>query len=222
MLRNKNAHQNSNVVTGTFLLNHRPSRILFDSEADRSFISISFASMLNIPSITLDTTYNIEMADGNLISTNTIIQGCTLTLLNQPFEINLMPIKLDSFDVLIGMDWLSKYHAKIICDEKVVHILIEDETLIIRDDQSKTRLSLISCIKTERYISKGCQVFIAQVMEKKSDEKRLEYIPVIREFHDVFPEELPGLPPVRQVEFQIDLIPGAAPVAHAPYRLAPS
>nr|GEY94801.1 reverse transcriptase domain-containing protein [Tanacetum cinerariifolium] len=99
-----------------------------------------------------------------------------------------------SFDVVIGMDWLSKYHAKIICDEKVVHIPIEDETLIIR----------------------------AQVMEKKSDEKRLENIPVVREFPDVFPEELPGLPPVRQVEFQIDLIPGAAPVAHAPYRLAPS
>ena len=137
--------------------------------------------MLNIPPITLDTTYNIEMADGNLISTNTVIQGCTLTLLNQPFKIDLMPTKLGSFDVVIGMDWLSMYHARIICDEKVVHIPIEGETLIIRGDRSKTRLSLISCIKTERYISKGCQVFIAQVMEKKSDEKRLEDIPVVRE-----------------------------------------
>nr|GFC19915.1 putative reverse transcriptase domain-containing protein [Tanacetum cinerariifolium] len=173
---------------GTFLLNHHPARTLFDSGADRSFVSISFASMLNIPSITLDTTYNIEMADGDLISTNIVIQGCTLTLLNQPFEIDLMPIKLDSFNVVIGMDWLSKCHAKIICDENVVHIPIEDDTLIIR----------------------------AQVMEKKSDEKRLENIPVVREFPGVFPKELPGLPPVRQVEFQIDLLPGAAPVAHAP------
>ncbi|GKB82991.1 reverse transcriptase domain-containing protein, partial [Tanacetum coccineum] len=119
-------------------------------------------------------------------------QGATLTLLNQPFEIDLMPIKLCSFDVIIGMDWLSKYHARIICDEKVIHIPIKGETLIIR------------------------------VMEKKSDEKRLEDIPVVREFPEVFPEDLPGLPPVRQVEFQIDLIPGAAPVARAPYRLAPS
>nr|GEX69788.1 retrotransposon protein, putative, Ty3-gypsy subclass [Tanacetum cinerariifolium] len=102
------------------------------------------------------------------------------------------PQTLD-FDVFIGMDWLSKYHAKIICDEKFIHIPIEDKTLIIR----------------------------AQVIEKKSDEKRLENIPVVREFPDVVPEELPGLPPVHQVEFQIDLIPGAAPVAHAPYRLAP-
>ncbi|GJS72421.1 putative reverse transcriptase domain-containing protein [Tanacetum coccineum] len=222
LLRDKNAHQDPNVVTGMFLLNQHLARVLFDSGADKSFVSISLASMLNIPPITLDTTYDIEMADGNLVGTNTVIQGCTLILLNQPFKIDLMPIKLGSFDVVIGMDWLSKYHARIICDEKVVHIPIDGETLIIRGDRSKTRLSLISCIKTERYISRGYQVFVAQVMEKKSDEKRLEDIPVVREFPEVFPEDLPGLPPVRQVEFQIDLIPGAAPVARAPYRLAPS
>ncbi|GKE94817.1 hypothetical protein Tco_1579672 [Tanacetum coccineum] len=68
----------------------------------------------------------------------------------------------------------------------------------------------------------GCQIFIAQVMEKKSDERRLEDIPVVREFPEVFPKDLPGLPPIHQVEFQIDLMPGAAPVARAPYRLAPS
>ncbi|GKA35802.1 hypothetical protein Tco_0722293 [Tanacetum coccineum] len=103
-----------------------------------------------------------------------------------------MLIKLGSFDVVIGMDWLSKYHAKILCEEKVVHIPINGETLIIR------------------------------VIEKKSDKKRLEDIPVVREFPEVFPEDLPGLPPICQVEFQIDLIPGAAPVARAPYRFAPS
>ncbi|GKA56182.1 putative reverse transcriptase domain-containing protein, partial [Tanacetum coccineum] len=220
MLRDRNAHQDPNVVTGMFLLNQHLARVLFDSGADKSFVSISLASKLNIPPITIDTFYNIEMADENLVSTNTVIQGATLTLLNQPFKIDLMPIKLGSFDVVIGMDWLSKYHARIICDEKVVHIPIDGETLIIRGDRSKTRLNLISCIKTERYISRGCQVFIAQVMEKKSDDKRLEDIPVVREFLEVFPKDLPGLPPVRQVELQIDLIPGAAPVARAPYRLA--
>ncbi|GJT53114.1 putative reverse transcriptase domain-containing protein [Tanacetum coccineum] len=149
-----------------FLLNQHLARVLFDSGADKSLVSISLASKLNIPPITIDTFYDIEMADGNLVSINTVIQGATLTLLNQPFKIDLMPIKLGSFDVVIGMDWLSKYHARIICDEKVVHIPINSETLIIRD--------------------------------------------------------LPGLPPVRQVEFQIDLIPGATPIAQAPYRLAPS
>ncbi|GJT08074.1 putative reverse transcriptase domain-containing protein [Tanacetum coccineum] len=177
--------------------------------------------MLNILPITLDTTYDIEMANGNLVGTYTVIQDCTLILLNQHFEIDLIPIRLDSFDVVIGMDWLSKYHARIICDEKSVHIPIDGETLIIRRDQSKPRLSLISCIKTEKYISRGCQVFIAQVMEKKSDERRLEDILIVKEFLEVFPEDLPGLPPVRQVEFQIDLIPRTTPVARAPYRLAP-
>nr|GEU67482.1 reverse transcriptase domain-containing protein [Tanacetum cinerariifolium] len=197
LLRDKNTHRDPNVVMGTFLLNQHLARILFDSGEDKSFVSIYLASMLNIPPITLDTTYDIEMDDGNLVSTNTIIQGCTLILLNQPFEINLMLIKLGSFEFIIGMDWLSKYHARIICDEKVVHIPIDDETLIIRGDRT-------------------------QVMEKKSDEKRLKDIPVVREFPEVFLEDLPDLPPVRQVEFQINLIPGAVPVARAPYRLAPS
>ncbi|GKB79881.1 putative reverse transcriptase domain-containing protein [Tanacetum coccineum] len=152
LLRDKNAHQDPNVVTGMFLLNQHLARVLFDSGANKSFVSISLASMLNVPSITLDTTYDIEMADGNLVGTNTVIQGCTLILLNQTFKIDLMPIKLGSFDVVIGIDWLSKYHARIICDEKVVHIPIDGETLIIR----------------------------AQVMEKKSDEKRLEDIPLVR------------------------------------------
>ncbi|GJU54809.1 reverse transcriptase domain-containing protein [Tanacetum coccineum] len=121
LLRDKNAHQDPNVVMGTFLLNQHLARVLFDSGADKSFVSLSLASMLNIPPITLDTSYDIQMADGNLVGTNTVIQGCTLILLNQPFEIDLMPIKLDSFDVVIGMDWLSKYHDRIIYDEKFVH-----------------------------------------------------------------------------------------------------
>ncbi|GJT58381.1 reverse transcriptase domain-containing protein [Tanacetum coccineum] len=118
LLRDKNTHQDPNVVTGTFLLNQHPAKVLFDLGVDKSFVSISLASKLNIPPITLDTTYEIEMADGNLVGINTVIQGCTLILLNQPFEIDLMQIKLSSFDIVIGMDWLSKYHARIICDEK--------------------------------------------------------------------------------------------------------
>ncbi|GJZ20475.1 reverse transcriptase domain-containing protein [Tanacetum coccineum] len=131
MLRDKNSHQDPNVVTSMFLLNQHLVKVLFDFRADRSFISISLASKLNLPSITIDTFYDIEMADRNLVSTNTVMKGCTLTLLNKPFKIGLMPIKLGSFDVVIGMDWLSKYHAKILCDEKVVHIPINGETLII-------------------------------------------------------------------------------------------
>nr|GFB24596.1 putative reverse transcriptase domain-containing protein [Tanacetum cinerariifolium] len=207
---------------GMFLLNQHFARVLINSEVDKSFISLSFSSMLKIPPITIDAFYDIEMADGNLVTINTVIQGCFLTLLNQPFEIDLIPIKLGSFDVVIGMDWLSKYHSKILCEEKVVHFPIDGETLIVRGDQSKTRLNIISCIITERYISRGCQIFMIQVMEKKSDEKRLDDIPVVKEYPDIFLEDLTGLLPVRQVEFQIDLILGTAHVARTPYRLAPS
>ena len=133
-----------------------------------------------------------------------------------------MPVELGSFDIIIGIDWLSKYRARINCDEKVVHLPYNGETLIIRGERSGTRLSIISCIKTEKYIKKGCFAFLAHITEKKSEEKRLEDVPIVREFPEVFPEDLPGLPPARQVEFHIDLVPEAAPVARAPYRLAPS
>ncbi|GJX95869.1 putative reverse transcriptase domain-containing protein [Tanacetum coccineum] len=131
---------------------------------------------------------------------------------------------------MLSLEALAKYHAVIICDEKVVRIPYGDEVLIVRGDdcdgRSKSKLNIISCTKTQKYIEKGCQVYLAQVTSKKtedkSEEKRLEDVPIVREFPEVFPEDLPGLPPARQVEFQIDLVPGAAPVARAPYRLAPA
>ncbi|GKB22914.1 putative nucleotidyltransferase, ribonuclease H [Tanacetum coccineum] len=141
-----------------------------------------------------------------------------------------MPVELGSFDVIIGMDWLAKYHAVIVCAEKIVRIPFGDEILIVRGDGSSnkhgTRLNIISCTKAQEYLTKGCHVFLANITatkdEDKSKEKRLEDVPVVQEFPEVFPEDLPGIPPTRQVEFRIDLVPGATPVARAPYRLAPS
>ncbi|GJU10841.1 retrotransposon protein, putative, ty3-gypsy subclass [Tanacetum coccineum] len=181
----------SNVVTGTFLLNNCYASMLFDSGADRSFVSTTFSALLDVTPTTLDTSYAVELADGRISETNIVLRGCTLGLLGHPFDIDLMPVELGSFDVIIGMDWLAKYHALIVCDEKVVRIPYGNE------------------VKYKK-------------AEDKSEEKRLEDVPIVREFPEVFPEELPGLPPTRQVEFQIDLVPGAAPVARAPYRLAPA
>nr|GEX94444.1 hypothetical protein [Tanacetum cinerariifolium] len=162
----------ANVVTGTFLLNNRCASILFDTVADKSFVSTAFSSLINTNPSTIDYSYDVELADGQIIGINTVIRGCTLNFLNHPFNIDLMPIELSSFDVIIGMDWLKTYHAVFVYDEKIVR-------------------------------------------------ERLENVPIVRDFYEVFPEDLPGLPPTRQVEFQIDLIPGVAPVARAPYRLAP-
>nr|GFA69475.1 putative reverse transcriptase domain-containing protein [Tanacetum cinerariifolium] len=156
--------------------------------------------------------------------------GCTLNLLKHLFNINLMPVELVSFDAIIGMDWLAKYQAIITCAEKIVRIPWGNETLVIHDDGSNqgnaTRLNIISCTKTKKYTMKGFPIFLAHVtakeVEDKSEKKRLEDVPIVQNFSEVFPEDLSGLPPTQPVEFQIDLVPGATPVAQAPYRLTPS
>ncbi|GKF79893.1 hypothetical protein Tco_0235461 [Tanacetum coccineum] len=137
-----------------------------------------------------------------------------------------MLVKLGSFDAIIGMDWLAKYQAVIVCTEKIVRIPWGNETLIIHGDGSTrgnvTRLNIISCTKTQKYMEKrGFPIFLAhKEVEDKSEKKRLEDVSIVQDFPEVFPvEDLPSLPPTRQVEFQIDLVPGAAPVARAPYRL---
>ncbi|GJR64589.1 putative reverse transcriptase domain-containing protein [Tanacetum coccineum] len=128
-------------------------------------------ALFDVAPSTLDTSYAVELSDGRISETNVVLRGCTLGLLGHPFDIDLMPVELGSFDVIIGMDWLAKYHALIVCDEKAVRIPYGDEVLIIRGDDCDGG------------------------------------------------KDLPGLPPARQVEFQINLVPGVAPVARAPYRL---
>ncbi|GJT56467.1 putative reverse transcriptase domain-containing protein [Tanacetum coccineum] len=185
----------SNVIKGTFLLNNHYASMIFDSGADRSFVSTTFSTLLDVTPDTLDVSYAVKLANGRITKTNTILRGCTLGLLGHPFNIDLMPVELGSFDIIIGIDWLANHHAVIVCDEKI------------------------------KYIKRGCPIFLAQVTKKetedKSEEKRLEDVPTVQDFSEVFQEDFPGLLPTRQVEFQIDMVPGAAPVARAPYRLAP-
>nr|GFA18643.1 putative reverse transcriptase domain-containing protein [Tanacetum cinerariifolium] len=170
----------SNVITGTFLHSNH----------------YAFSTLLYIIPDTLDVKYAIELADEGISKTNIILRGCTLGLLGHPFNIDLMPVELGSFDVVIDMDWLANHHAVIVCDEKIVRIPYGDEVLIFQGDRNskgrKSKLSIISCTKTQKYIIKGLS-------------RRFAWITT-----------------VRQVEFQIDLVPGAALVARAPYRLAPS
>ncbi|GJW01723.1 putative reverse transcriptase domain-containing protein [Tanacetum coccineum] len=180
VLGGRDANPDSNVVKGTFLLNNHYASMIFDSDADRSFVLTTFSTLLDVTPDTLDVSYAVELVDGRIFETNTVLRGCTLGLLGHPFNIDLMPVELGSFDVIIGMDWLANHHAMIICDEKI------KET------------------------------------EDKLEEKRLEDVPTVRDFSEVFPEDFPGLQPTRQVKFQIDLVPGDAPVARAPYRLVPS
>nr|GFB97666.1 reverse transcriptase domain-containing protein [Tanacetum cinerariifolium] len=152
------ADPDANVVTCTFLLNNRYASIFFDTGADRSFVSTTFSAQINITPSTLDHCYDVKLVDGRIFRLNTILRSCTLNLLNHLFNIDLMPVELGSFDAIIGMDWLAKYQAIIVCAEKIVCIPWGNETLIIHGDGSNrgnaTRLSIISCTKTENVYSK--------------------------------------------------------------------
>ncbi|GJX28771.1 putative reverse transcriptase domain-containing protein [Tanacetum coccineum] len=146
------ANPRSNVIKGTFLLNNHYASVLFDSGTDRSFVSTAFSTLLDVIPDTLDVSYVVELADGRIAKTNTMLRGCTIGLLDHPFNIDLMPVELGSFDVIIGMDWLANNYAVIVCDEKIVCVPFGDEILIIRGDRSdkgkKSTLSIISCAKT--------------------------------------------------------------------------
>ncbi|GJX12613.1 putative reverse transcriptase domain-containing protein [Tanacetum coccineum] len=145
--KNGNASRNpdSNVVTGTFRLNNRYASILFDTGADRSFISTTFSSLINIAPTSLENSYDVELADGKIVGIDTIIRGCILNFLNHPFNIDLMLVELGSFNVIIGMDWLRRCHTMIVCDEKLV--------------------------RAQEYMAKGCQIFLAWISAKKEDDK---------------------------------------------------
>ncbi|KAI3819670.1 hypothetical protein L1987_13517 [Smallanthus sonchifolius] len=170
------AREDPNIVTGKFLVNNCYTAILFDTGVDKSFVSTEVSSLLGITPITLDYLYIVELADGKIIETEQLISGFLLTLADHPFTIDLLPVTLGSFDILVGMDWLSKNRDKIVCHENIVRIpLPNGETLAIQGEKS-----------------------------------------------EVFPEDLPGLPPQRQFGFRIDLAAGAAPIIRSPYRLEPS
>ncbi|GKA17458.1 reverse transcriptase domain-containing protein [Tanacetum coccineum] len=131
----------SNVVTGMFLVNNRYASILFDTGSDRSFMSTAFSSQIDITPTALDHYYDVELADGRIIGLNTILRGCTLNILNHPFNIDLMPVKLGSFDAIIGMDWLVKYQTMIVCAKKIVRcpVFLANATTKETEDKSEKK-----------------------------------------------------------------------------------
>ncbi|GJU95928.1 putative ribonuclease H-like domain-containing protein [Tanacetum coccineum] len=189
----------------SFLMLFGITTVLIDVNAgtDRSFMSTTFSTLLDITPDTLDVSYAVELADERIFKTNIVLRGCTLGLFGHPFNIDLMPVQLGSFDVIIGMDWLANHHAVIACDENIVWIPYGDEVLIVQGDRSekgkKSKLSIISCTKTQKYIKRGCLIFLAQITKKetenKSKENQLEDVPIVQEFPEVFPKDFPGLPP---------------------------
>ncbi|GJZ20784.1 putative reverse transcriptase domain-containing protein [Tanacetum coccineum] len=203
VMRTENLQQNPNVVMGTFLLNDHYACILFDSGAEKSFVSTAFTPFIDISPAALDTSYEVKLADVKVVSTNTVLRGCTLALFNHVFKIDLLPTRLGSFDVIVGMDWLSYHPTVIVCYENIVRIPLPNRKILeIQGEKPEKYPKLLSCIKV--------------------DEKKPEDIRIIRDFPEVFPDDLSGLPTMREIEFHIDLILGALLVVKSPYRLTPS
>ncbi|KAK9053496.1 hypothetical protein SSX86_030130 [Deinandra increscens subsp. villosa] len=217
------AQANQEVVNGTFLVNNRYASILFDSGADRSFVSLEFEPLLDTPRIALDYPFTVEIADGKPIALDSFVRGCNLDFKDHIFPIDLIPMHLGSFDIIVGMDWLSRHRAELVCFDKIIRIPRPDsQFLIIHGDKPSCGLKLMSCTKDHNYLHKEYPAFLAHVMEVREKERGIEDIPIVRDFPEVFPHDITGLPPIRQVDFHIDLVPRATPVAKSPYRLAPS
>ncbi|GKA57911.1 putative reverse transcriptase domain-containing protein [Tanacetum coccineum] len=190
-------------MTGTFTLNYHYATTLFDSSTDYSFVSTTFIPLLGIEPSDLGFSYEIKIASGQVVEIDKVIRGCTLEIEGHVFDINLIPFGSGSFDVIIGMDWLSDHKAEIICHEKVVRIPLLDGKVL-------------------RVLGEKLEEKIRQLMSAKAKEKKQEEIVVVKDFPEVFPDDLSGLPLVWEIEFQIELVPEAMPVAKSPYRLAPS
>ncbi|GJW52138.1 putative reverse transcriptase domain-containing protein [Tanacetum coccineum] len=188
---------------GTFTLNNHFATTLFDYGADYSFVSTTFIPLLGIKPTELGFRYKIEIASGQLVEIDKIIKGCKLEIEGHVFDIDLIPFEHGSFDVVIGMNWLSNHKAEIICHEKVVMIpLLDGKVLRVLGERPEEKARLLVSAKTR--------------------DKKQEEIVVVRDFPEVFLDDLSALPPLREIEFRIKLIPGAVPIAKSPYRLAPS
>ncbi|GJV98568.1 putative reverse transcriptase domain-containing protein [Tanacetum coccineum] len=190
MLGAEEARQDLNIVTGTFPLKNHFATTLFDSGADYRFVSTTFIPLLGIEPSELCFRYEIEIASGQLVEINKVIKWCKLEIEGRVFDIDLIPFGNGSFDVIIGMDWLSNHKAKIIYHEKVVRIpLLDGKVLIVLGERPKEKAILL--------------------MSAKASDKKQEEIIVVRDFLEVFLDDLLGLPPLREIEFRIELIPGA-------------
>lgn len=217
------ALEEPDVVTGIFLVNSHPARVLFDSGATYSFVSYTFAQYLNYVPFVLTKPLIVDTANGTTIA-DKVYKDCVLELDERVFPVDLIPIDIRSFDVVIGIDWLAQNRAHILCSERIIRIPTSGKGCVyIYGERRKGDVKLISMLKVRKHLSKGCSSFLAYILDaSKEVKKTVNDVPVVCEFPDVFPEDLPGIPPDRQVEFRIDLIPGATPIARTPYRLAPT
>ncbi|KAM6543614.1 hypothetical protein CsatB_008061 [Cannabis sativa] len=212
------------VVTGQLLINGHVFTVLFDSGATRSYVSSRVLYQLDRPSDVFETGFGTLLPNGELVISRKRVRLVLIRIEDRGLSADLVELPLAEFDIILGMDFLSKYSASIDCKRKMVTFQPEnEEPFIFVGSVQGSRVPRISALKARDLLRSGCVGFLAVVVDSsKPVLPGPEEVKVVKEFLDVFPEELPGLPPQREIDFIIDLIHGAEPVSKAPYRMTPT
>lgn len=213
--------QQGTVISGTFNVCGKPAHVLFDSGADRSYVSVLFVHRLAMPVILIPYDHRVRLPNGPTIACTRKLCNGTLVIQGREFLLDLILIDMNNYDVILGMDWLESNRAVIECYQRNVTIGDEAEDRLVyhlevsfQEDSKEIADSL-----TFPKGSREAQIFHMETTTP--EEIDISRIPVVQDFADVFPDDLPGLPPKREIEFHIDLIPGSSPISKAPYRMAP-
>ncbi|XP_022859185.1 uncharacterized protein LOC111379977 [Olea europaea var. sylvestris] len=222
-LTQEEAELDYNVVAGIISISDTPALILIDSRATHSFISSIFILKSNIECVPLDSILEVSLPSGKGLNTNYIARNLNLETDEKIIRTDLVVLDMKDFDVILGMDWLSKIHATIRCFEKdVIFQRPGEEEFHFFGTRVKPLPRLISAVQAIRLLKKkSAQGFLVSLTSTDKKELTIDEVPVVKNFSDVFPENILGMPPNREVEFTIDLVPGATPISKAPYRMAP-
>ncbi|XP_022003208.1 uncharacterized protein LOC110900633 [Helianthus annuus] len=221
-ITSEEAKSQPNVVSGIFLINSIPVYVLFDTGATMSFISSEIVQHPSFKIERMSMPLEVEIADSKNYLLHEICKKCKLTIEDEEFDIDLIPMILGEFKVIVGMDWMSKNHAEINCETKTILLQSPSGRRLNIQGERKVEAKLCTLVQAIKYVLNGSRAYLAYVVDTQQGSLKFENVEIVNEFPDVFPEELPGLPPEREVEFRIELNPEAKPVAKAPYRLAPT
>ncbi|KAL5554939.1 hypothetical protein UlMin_037175 [Ulmus minor] len=208
----------SNVVTDQLSVAKMSAYVLFDSGATHSFISNSFAGRFNWVRDRMNQSFHIALPSGEVLLSNYWVRHVPIVFSGREHA-DLVLIKTYDYDVILGMDFLGKYNSLIECRRRrVIFHPYEEQKFEFVGDSRKQPKAVISSMRAKKLLASGCMGYLATVINKSVEAKgNVEDVPIVRDFVDVFPEELPGLPPDREIQFEIELLPGTAPISKAPY-----